>query len=138
MGYPLVVNARVDVFFHPFLADHDAPQEEIVTEGVRRAKTYLEGGVDCVYPICLWATNALRRFMSEVDGPVNIAMEPHAPSIAELSALGVARVSWGPLLQWDAMARFQEQLASLRGEESAVSALAAAAEATAAHANSTG
>jgi 2-methylisocitrate lyase-like PEP mutase family enzyme len=67
-----------------------------------------------VYPICLWELNALRRFMSEVPGPVNITREPTAPSIPELSALGVARVSWGPLLQWDAIARFQEQLASLR------------------------
>jgi 2-methylisocitrate lyase-like PEP mutase family enzyme len=113
-GYPLVINARVDAFFHPFLADEGGPQEEFVTEAVRRANAYLEAGVDCVYPICLWELNPLRRFMSEVSGPVNITREPTAPSIAELSALGVARVSWGPLLQWDAMARFQEQLASLR------------------------
>jgi 2-methylisocitrate lyase-like PEP mutase family enzyme len=113
-GYPLVINARVDVFFHPFLADETGPQEEFVTEGVRRANTYLEAGVDCVYPICLWEMSALRAFMSAVSGPVNVTREPHAPSIPELSALGVARVSWGPLLQWDAIARFQEQLTSLR------------------------
>jgi 2-methylisocitrate lyase-like PEP mutase family enzyme len=58
--------------------------------------------------------SAPRRFMSEVSGPVNITREPQAPSIAELSALGVASVSWGPLLQWDAIARFLEQFASLR------------------------
>jgi 2-methylisocitrate lyase-like PEP mutase family enzyme len=113
-AYPLVINARVDVFFHPFLADHGGPQEEFVAEGVRRAKAYLDAGADCVYPICLWEMNPLRQFMSEVSGPVNIAAEPQAPTIAELAALDVARVSWGPLLQWDAMARFQEQLASLR------------------------
>jgi 2-methylisocitrate lyase-like PEP mutase family enzyme len=112
--YPLVINARVDVFFHPFLADHAGPQAGFVAEGVERAKAYLEAGADCVYPICLWELDPLREFMSEVSGPVNIAMEPQAPSIAELSALGVTRVSWGPLLQWDAMARFQEQLTSLR------------------------
>ena len=33
------------------------------------------------------------------------------PALAEL---GVARVSWGPLLQWEAMARFREQLDSLQ------------------------
>jgi 2-methylisocitrate lyase-like PEP mutase family enzyme len=112
-GYPLVINARVDVFFHPFLADEGGPQEGFVAEAVRRANAYLEAGVDCVYPICLWEMNALRQFMSEVSAPVNIAREPQAPSIAELAALNVARVSWGPLLQWDAMARFKEQLASL-------------------------
>ena len=112
--YPLVINARVDAFFHPFLADESGPQEEFVTDAVRRANAYLNAGADCVYPICLWEINALRRFMSEVSGSVNITREPTAPSIPELAALGVARVSWGPLLQWDAMARFQEQLASLR------------------------
>jgi 2-methylisocitrate lyase-like PEP mutase family enzyme len=113
IDYPLVINARVDVFFHPFLADEDGPQEGFVAEAVQRAKAYLAAGVDCVYPICLWELDPLRRFMSEVSGPVNIAREPQAPSIAELASLGVARVSWGPLLQWDAMARFKEQLAIL-------------------------
>jgi 2-methylisocitrate lyase-like PEP mutase family enzyme len=113
-GYPLVINARIDAFFHPFLADERSPQDEFVADAVRRANAYLEAGVDCVYPICLWEMGPLRHFMSQVSGPVNITREPTAPSIAELSALGVARVSWGPLLQWDAMARFQEQLASLR------------------------
>jgi 2-methylisocitrate lyase-like PEP mutase family enzyme len=113
-GYPLVINARIDSFFHPFLADEGSPQEEFVDDAVRRANAYLEARVDCVYPICLWEMGPLRRFMSQVSRPVNITREPTAPSIAELSALGVARVSWGPLLQWDAMARFQEQLASLR------------------------
>ena len=57
--------------------------------------------------------DALRRFTSEVRGLVNVTRLPQAPSVAELAALGVARVSWGTLLHWDAMARFEEQLASL-------------------------
>jgi 2-methylisocitrate lyase-like PEP mutase family enzyme len=67
-----------------------------------------------VYPILLWETDPLRRFMSDVRGPVNIAALERAPSLADLAALGVARVSWGPLLYWAAMARFKEQLASLQ------------------------
>jgi 2-methylisocitrate lyase-like PEP mutase family enzyme len=113
-GYPLVINARVDAFFHQFLSDETAPQGEFVAEGVRRANAYLDAGVDCVYPICLWEESSLRQFMSAISGPVNATREPHAPPISELSALGVSRVSWGPLLQWDVMARFQEQLGSLR------------------------
>ena len=93
-GYPLVINARVDVFFWPYLAragqeplvpepmrrarvSLEAPetQEELVAEAVRRARVYLEAGVDCVYPICLWETDALRHFMSEVRGPVNVARD---------------------------------------------------------------
>jgi 2-methylisocitrate lyase-like PEP mutase family enzyme len=114
-GYPLVINARVDVFLRPFLAGADpGTQEELVPDAVRRANAYLEAGVDCVYPITLWEMDALRRFTSEVSGPVNVLRLPQAPSLAELADLGVVRVSWGTLLHWDAMARFNEQLASLR------------------------
>jgi 2-methylisocitrate lyase-like PEP mutase family enzyme len=62
----------------------------------------------------LWEADALRRFASEVRGPWNVVRLSQAPSLAELAELGVARVSWGVLLYWDAMARFNEQLASVR------------------------
>jgi 2-methylisocitrate lyase-like PEP mutase family enzyme len=114
-GYPLVVNARVDVFLGGFLAGAGpGTQAELVPEALRRANAYLEAGADCVYPIALWEADALRRFVAEVGGPVNITRLPTAPPVAELAALGVARVSWATLLYRDAMARFADQLASLR------------------------
>ena len=113
--YPLVINARVDVFLGPFLASGGAgSQGELVPEALRRANAYLEAGVDCVYPITLWETDALRRFNSEVSGPVNVVRLPQAPSLAELAELGVARVSWGHLLYRGAVAQFEEQVASLK------------------------
>jgi 2-methylisocitrate lyase-like PEP mutase family enzyme len=113
--YPLVINARIDVFLHPFLAGAGpGTQEELVPEALRRANAYLEAGVDCVFPITLWEPDALRHFMSDVRGSVNIVRLPLAPSLAELAEVGVARVSWGILLHREAMARFEEQLASLR------------------------
>src|SRR5919201_1573870 len=115
-GYPLVINARVDVFLAGFLAGAGpGTQEELVPEALRRADAYFEAGADCVYPIALWEADALRRFMSEVRGPVNITCLPQTPSLAELAALRVARVSWATLLHREAMARFEEQLASLHG-----------------------
>ena len=115
-GYPLVINARVDVFLGPFLAGAGGPgtQEELVDEALRRANAYLEAGVDCVYPIVLWEPDALRRFTSEVAGPVNVVRLPQAPSLAELAELGVARASWGVLLYREALAHFEGQLASLQ------------------------
>jgi 2-methylisocitrate lyase-like PEP mutase family enzyme len=114
-GYPLVVNARIDVFLGPMLAGAGAgTQAELVPEAVRRANAYFEAGVDCVYPIALWETDALRGFMSEIGGPVNVVRLPQAPSLAGLAELGVARVSWGLLLYAEAMARFEERLGSLR------------------------
>ncbi|HEX6583823.1 MAG TPA: isocitrate lyase/phosphoenolpyruvate mutase family protein [Thermoleophilaceae bacterium] len=114
-GYPLVINARVDVFLGPFF-DGAGPGTlaELVPEALGRANAYLEAGADCVYPIGLWETDALRRFISEVSGPVNVIRLPQTPSLAELAALGVARLSWATLLHRDAMARFEDQLASLQ------------------------
>jgi 2-methylisocitrate lyase-like PEP mutase family enzyme len=114
-GYRLVINARVDVFLGPFIAGAGpGTQEELVPEALRRANAYLEAGVDCVYPIVLWETDALRSFISGVRGPVNVIRGAQSPSLAELAALGVARVSWGPYLYSEAMARFEDRLASLQ------------------------
>ena len=114
-GYPLVINARVDVFLGPLLAGAGpGTQEALVPEALRRANAYLEAGADCVYPIALWETAALHRFTAGAHGPVNVACLPQMPALAELAAAGVARVSWGPFLYRDAMARFTEQLAALR------------------------
>jgi len=114
-GYRLVINARVDVFLGGFLAGAGpGTQEELVDEALRRANAYLESGADCVYPIALWETDSLRRFTSAVHGPVNVIRLPQMPALAELAALGVARVSWATLLYRDAMARFEDQLASLQ------------------------
>src|SRR4051794_16591739 len=46
-GYPLVVNARVDVFLAPFFAGAGpGTQIELVPEAVRRANAYFEAGAD--------------------------------------------------------------------------------------------
>jgi 2-methylisocitrate lyase-like PEP mutase family enzyme len=64
VGYRLVVNARIDVFLGPFLAGAGpGRQADLVPEAVRRANAYLEAGVDCVFPIALWETDALSRFI---------------------------------------------------------------------------
>jgi 2-methylisocitrate lyase-like PEP mutase family enzyme len=114
-GYPLVINARVDVFAGPFFAGA-APgtQMALVDEAVRRARAYFAAGADCVYPIALWEPDALGRFVAEAGGPVNVLRLPQGSPIAELAALGVARVSWGGLLFHEAMARFAERLGALR------------------------
>jgi 2-methylisocitrate lyase-like PEP mutase family enzyme len=114
-GYRLVINARIDVFVGPFRAGAGPEvQQELVPEAVRRANAYLEAGADCVFPIVLWEPGALRRFMSEVSGPVNVLRLPQTPSLSELAGLGVARVSWGFLLHRQAMTGFAGQLAALR------------------------
>ena len=114
-GYPLVINARVDVFLWPYVDDPGpGTQEKLVGEALQRATAYFEAGADCVYPICLWEQDALRGFMAEIAGPVNMTRMSEGPAVAELAELGVARVSWALYLYWDAMARFREQLAAIQ------------------------
>src|SRR5215213_3119388 len=44
-GYPLVINARVDVFLGPFLVGAGpGSQDELVPEALRRANAYLDAG----------------------------------------------------------------------------------------------
>jgi 2-methylisocitrate lyase-like PEP mutase family enzyme len=113
--YRLVINARVDVFVGPYFGGAGpGTQAELVPDALRRANAYLEAGADCVYPIALCESDALRDFMSGVRGPVNVIRLPQIGSLAELAALGVARVSWATFLYREAMARFEKQLASLQ------------------------
>ncbi|MFI5694697.1 isocitrate lyase/phosphoenolpyruvate mutase family protein [Kribbella sp. NPDC051586] len=113
--YPLVVNARVDVFLGPLLTGA-GPETlaALVPEGVERGTAYREAGADCVYPIGLWESGAVRDYVTQVGGPVNVVRIPATPPLAELATLGVARVSWGPFLHQASVARFAAELATLR------------------------
>ena len=113
-SYPLVINARIDVFLSALASGSDAGrQAELVSEALRRAHAYVEAGADCVFPIVLWERDALAAVISEAPGPVNVLRIPPAPSEAELAELGVARVSYGSLLHHDAMEQFSRLLGSL-------------------------
>ena len=115
LDYPLVINARVDNFLSPFIAGAEPKsQRKLVPDALERASAYLEAGADCVYPIALWEPEALSRFMSEVRGPVNISRVPQISSVANLAALGVARVSWALYLFFASMAHFEEQLRAIQ------------------------
>jgi 2-methylisocitrate lyase-like PEP mutase family enzyme len=120
-SYPLVINARIDVFVSALASGSDTgSQAELVSEALRRAHAYAEAGADCVFPILLWERDALAAFISEAPGPVNVLRIPPAPPQAELAELGVARVSYGGLLHHDAIeqvSRLLESVPTGTGEE---------------------
>jgi 2-methylisocitrate lyase-like PEP mutase family enzyme len=111
-GYGLVINARIDVF----LAGRPAkPDGADLDEALIRARSYRAAGVDCVYPILLQDADAIAAFVDGAEAPVNILALPQAPPIARLAELGVARISYGPLVHRRAMqdlATFLGQLTS--------------------------
>lgn len=87
----LVINARTDTFIRG-----GATPEERLADAVRRARTYLDAGADCVYPIGALDEPTVRALVEAVDGrPVNVLTWPGGPSPARLAELGVARVSYG-------------------------------------------
>ena len=113
--YGLVINARVDVFLAAFLAAGRVwqGQVELVDEALRRARAYVDAGVDCVFPIVLWQPDALAAFLAQAPGPVNVLRIPPAPSEAELAKLGVARISYGGLLHQEMIEQLTRRITPL-------------------------
>jgi 2-methylisocitrate lyase-like PEP mutase family enzyme len=92
-GEALVINARVDVFVRP----RPAGAGDAIEDAVERARRYLEAGADCCYPI-LAPLDALPGLVADIGGPVNAMRRPGGPSLAELAAAGVARITFGSSL----------------------------------------
>jgi 2-methylisocitrate lyase-like PEP mutase family enzyme len=98
VGIPLVINARTDA-----LRFGTGDEEAKFAEAVRRAIAYRDAGADCVYPMGLIEAVSIRRFLKELDFPINVMVRKGLPPITELENLGVARVSFGPSASYAAM-----------------------------------
>jgi 2-methylisocitrate lyase-like PEP mutase family enzyme len=85
-GVDVVLNARVDTYVRSV--------DEPLAETIRRGRLYREAGADCVYPIFLSDLGAIRELVGEL-GTLNVLLRPGGPTVAELAAAGVARVSVG-------------------------------------------
>jgi 2-methylisocitrate lyase-like PEP mutase family enzyme len=110
-GPALVINARVDVFVRPGPRDDGSA----VSAAVQRANAYLAAGADCAYPI-IAPPEALPALVREINGPVNAMHRPGGPTLAELAAIGVARVSFGSTLHAQIAERIRENATSLAAE----------------------
>ncbi len=89
-GIPLVINARTDVFLLP-----DDSSVGPVAEAIHRLNAYREAGADCLF--APGVTDALRieALARAVRGPLNVLAGKGTPPVADLKALGVARLSIG-------------------------------------------
>jgi 2-methylisocitrate lyase-like PEP mutase family enzyme len=93
-----VVNARLD------MSVRDGRE---LGAAVARARAFLDAGAACVYPIALADPSLIGEFVQRLGGPVNVYGRPGGPSVRQLEALGVARVSFGPGPQGAALAALQ-------------------------------
>ena len=89
-GVRVVINARTDVFLRELGA-----AEARLGVAIERGKTYLAAGADCVFVPGVRDRDTIGALVSGIGGPVNILAVAGTPPIAELEALGVARVSVG-------------------------------------------
>jgi len=95
-GIRLFINARTD----PFLLKFGSP-DQCLDEAARRAKIYAEAGADGIFVPGLTDLALVERFVQLTPLPVNIMVTQGLPAIADLTRVGVRRVSLGP---WPMMA----------------------------------
>jgi 2-methylisocitrate lyase-like PEP mutase family enzyme len=108
----VVLNARIDVL------RGEGDRRELFEEAVRRAKLYRRAGADCVFPIRLAEDELIGEFVKRVECPVNI-VAAGAPSLARLSALGVARVSFAGMLMNELYGTHKSKLDRIAAEAAA-------------------
>ena len=87
-GVPIVINARTDLYIKKI-----GDEASRFDEAVARGRAYLAAGADCFYPITLRDSATIGRLVEALNAPVNINVRAGWPSVAELEALGVARVT---------------------------------------------
>jgi 2-methylisocitrate lyase-like PEP mutase family enzyme len=89
-GVPLYVNARIDVFLFQLGAE-----ESRLGETLARAERYLAAGASGVFVPGVAAPEVIEALVKGIDAPLNVLVGPGSPTVGELAALGVARVSLG-------------------------------------------
>ncbi|HET9168367.1 MAG TPA: isocitrate lyase/phosphoenolpyruvate mutase family protein [Actinospica sp.] len=107
---PLYVNARIDVYFK-----HIGEPETRLDETLARAERYLEAGASGIFVPFAGGPDTIAALTKAIAAPVNILASPGVPTVPELAALGVARVTLGSTVAAAAYAlvrRAAEELAS--------------------------
>ena len=62
---------------------------------IRRLRAYRDAGAEVLYAPGLVESGQIRRVVQEIDAPINVLALRRGPTVAELAALGVRRVSTG-------------------------------------------
>jgi 2-methylisocitrate lyase-like PEP mutase family enzyme len=109
-GVDLFINARVDTYLRKV-----GSESERFAITVQRAHAYRAAGADGIFVPLVSDAETIGRLVHEVGAPLNVIAGPGSPTIAELKALGVARVSVGPGLARAVMAHIRRAAKELLG-----------------------
>lgn len=111
-GVPFVLNARTDAF----VRGGDRPRDVIIADAVERGRAYLDVGAQCVFVPGVLDAEVTRALVDGIGaGKVSVIGLPGALSAAEYEALGVARISYGPMPQNVALTALKRLGESLLG-----------------------
>jgi 2-methylisocitrate lyase-like PEP mutase family enzyme len=83
---------------------------------IARLQSFQEAGADVLFAPGLRELEDIRTVVSEVDLPVNVLAWAGGPSVAELSELGVRRISVGGSLAWNALGSLVDAAVELRDQ----------------------
>lgn len=109
-GVPFVLNARTDAI----VRGGDRPLADSLADAVERGRAYLDAGAKAVFVPGILDADATRTLVDGIGhGRVSVIGLPGALTAAEYEALGVARISYGPLPQRVALTALQDVASSL-------------------------
>lgn len=104
-GIDFVLNARTDAF----VKAGDRPRADVLADAVERGRAYLDAGAPVVFVPGVLNDDEVTTLV-DAFGPHRLTVIglPGVPTLARLEALGVARVSYGPMSQRVALTALQQ------------------------------
>lgn len=109
-GVPFVLNARTDAFVRA----GDRPLAESIADAIERGRAYLAAGATTVFVPGILNADVTRQLVDGIgERKVSVIGLPGSLTAAEYEALGVARISYGPMPQRVALTALQDVAKSL-------------------------
>ncbi|WP_137846005.1 isocitrate lyase/phosphoenolpyruvate mutase family protein [Microbacterium sp. 2FI] len=109
-GVPFVLNARTDAF----VRGGGRPVDESIADAIERGRAYLDAGADLVFVPGILDADVTRLLVEGIgERKVSVIGLPGSLRAAEYEALGVARISYGPMTQRVALTALQDMASDL-------------------------
>lgn len=109
-GVPFALNARTDAF----VRGGDRPLEESIRDAIERGRAFLDAGATCVFVPGILNADVTTQLVEGIGrGRISVIGLPGALTAAEYEALGVARISYGPMIQRVGLTAVQDVAKSL-------------------------
>lgn len=109
-GVPFALNARTDAI----VRDREKPLADKLADAVQRGRAFIEAGATAVFVPGVLDADATRTLVDGIGrNKVSVIGLPGALTAAEYEALGVSRISYGPMTQRVALTALQDVAADL-------------------------